>query len=119
MATTATSNTAIVHELIDAINAHDVARMRERWTPETVERFPDVTCTGQQEIGDYFQALFDAFPDVRMQIMATAEEGETVFMRWRATGTHTGGPFQGIGVTGKAIEIDGSDHFTIRDGKIV
>jgi steroid delta-isomerase-like uncharacterized protein len=119
MATAATSNTSIVHELIDAINAHDLARMRARWTAETVERFPDATCTGAQEIGDYFQALFDAVPDVRMRIVATAEEGETVFMRWQATGHHTGGPFKGINPTGKAIELDGVDQFTIRDGMIV
>src|SRR4051812_31133985 len=118
MATAETSNTSIVRELIDAINAHDVPRMKERWTAETVERFPDATCTGPQEIGDYFQALFDAFPDVRMRIVETAEQGETVFMRWQATGHHTGGPFKGINTTGKAIELDGEDHFTIRDGKI-
>src|SRR3954469_12455922 len=94
MATAATTNTSIVLELIDAINAHDVARMRERWSAETVETFPDATCTGAQEIGDYFQHLFDAVPDLRMRIVATAEEGETVFLRWEATGTHTGAAFK-------------------------
>ena len=113
------SNLDLVRSTIDAINDHDVTRLRTFWTAETVERFPDRTCTGPDEIGAYFQDLFDAVPDVRMEILGIAENGETVLLHWRATGTHTGGPFAGINVTGKRIEVDGMDQFTVRDDKIV
>lgn len=119
MATTDSSNSALVRTLIDAGNDHDVAAMRTGWTADTVERFPEATCRGADELAAYYQALFDAFPDVHMTIEAMAEEGESVLIRWHLVGTHTGGAFQGIATTGKRVELDGADHFTIRDGKIV
>src|ERR687885_517148 len=112
------SNTDVVLATIDAINAHDTTAAREFWTPTTTERFPDRTCNGADEIAAYFQELFDAMPDVRLEVLATAENGETVFVHWRATGTHTGGPFAGINATGKAVAVDGMDQFTVRDGKV-
>ena len=31
---------------------------------------------------------------------------------------HAGGPDPGLDGTGKRLELDGADHFTVRDGKI-
>lgn len=117
--TTDTSNSALVRTLLGAMNDHDTAAMRAGWTADTVERFPETTCHGADELAAYFQAAFDAFPDLRLSIEAMAEEGDSVFVRWHLTGTHTGGSYQGIAATGKRIELDGTDHFTIRDGKVV
>lgn len=117
-ATGTQTNTEIVRATIDAINAHDIVALRGFWTAATVERFPDQTYHGPDELAAYFQGLFDALPDLRLEILASAENGETVFLHWRATGTHTGGPFIGINPTGKALAVDGMDQFTIRDGKI-
>ena len=41
-----------------------------------------------------------------------------MFARWRLTGTHTGGQFNGIDTTGKSVSLDGMDQFTFRDGKM-
>lgn len=48
-----------------------------------------------------------------------AADGETVFVHWHKTGTFTGAPFQGIGPTGRSIDIRGNDCVTIREGKVV
>ena len=40
-------------------------------------------------------------------------------MRWHLTGTHTGGQWGGIDTTGRRIELDGIDHFVVRDGHVV
>jgi steroid delta-isomerase-like uncharacterized protein len=120
MTETATrSNTELVLAAIDAINAHDAAAVQAFWDAAGVERFPDQVCHGPAEIGAYFQALFDALPDVRLEVAATAEQGDAVFVRWHATGTHTGGQFAGLDATGKTVSVDGMDHFTVRDGRIV
>jgi hypothetical protein len=42
-----------------------------------------------------------------------------VFVHWHMTGTHTGGAFNGIEATGRAVALDGIDHFVMRDGKVV
>jgi steroid delta-isomerase-like uncharacterized protein len=119
MTTSTTSGSTVVRELIDHLNAHDTQAMRALWTDGIVERFPDRTCHGPGEVAAYFDGVFAALPDFRMEILATAENGETVFLHWRATGTHTGAKFQGIAPTGKAVQIDGMDHFVVHDGKVV
>ena len=62
--------------------------------------------------------MFAAVPDWKIQIVGLAEQGEDVFVQWHTTGTHSGS-LLGIAPTGKALAIDGIDHFVLRDGKIV
>jgi predicted ester cyclase len=112
------ANTELVLSLFSAINAHDLDAIRECWAPDGVERFPDATCSGSEEIVAHFDGLFAALPDFHMDVVHTAEEGEAVFARWRLTGTHTGAAFGGIERTGARIELDGIDHFTVGDGRI-
>jgi steroid delta-isomerase-like uncharacterized protein len=102
----------------EVLNTHDVTPLREFWTSDTVERFPDRTCHGGQEIEQYFQETFAALPDFHMEVVSVVESGDDVFVHWHLTGTHQG-PMQGIEPTGKRVEIDGMDHFVIRDGRVL
>lgn len=119
MTTPTQTNTDIVRAGVDAINRHDIAELRTHWAPGVTERFPDATCNGPDEIAAYFQGIFDAIPDLHIEIVASAAEGDSVFIRHVISGTHTGGPFKGVAPTGKRIEVPGMDHFVVRDGKIV
>lgn len=74
--------------------------VKQLWTGETVERFPDRTCRGADEIAGYFEDAFRAIPDFHL------------------TGIHRG-PLLGIEATGRKLSIDGMDHFTFRDGVVV
>jgi ketosteroid isomerase-like protein len=118
MATTTSSNSELVRRTLDALNRGDLPALREFWTAETVERFPDRTCRGVDEITAYFEEALGAISGWHMELLAIAEQGEDVFVQWHLTGTHTG-PIQGIEPTGKPVAIDGIDHFVIRDGKVV
>jgi len=71
-------------------------------------------CHGHDEIGRYFQEVFDAIPDLHVEPVAFAAEEDSVFMRSILSGTHTGGPFKGIAPTGKHVNIPAIDHFTVR-----
>jgi steroid delta-isomerase-like uncharacterized protein len=108
----------LIRWAFDVLNTHDVEPLRGYWTDGTVEHFPDRTCRGSDEIADYFNSAFAAVPDLTFEIVAIAGEGEHVFVQWHMRGTHAG-TLLGIGPTGKALSIDGIDHFVIRDGKIV
>ena len=108
----------IVRWTFEAIDAHDVAALRTMWTDATVERFPSVTVHGGDGMAAYFETLFAALPDLRMRVVALAENGDDVFVHWHLTGTHTGAPFEGIDATGRAVAIDGMDHLVVRDGTI-
>ena len=115
---TGASNGDLVRWSFSKINEHDVEALKQFWTPQTAERFPDKSLTGADEIAAYFNDVFAAFEGFRIEIEALAEDGDDVFVRWRMTGRHTG-PFTGIEATGKELEVDGIDHFVIRDEKVV
>jgi steroid delta-isomerase-like uncharacterized protein len=102
----------------DCLNSHDTTPLLPFWTDETVERFPDETCRGAEAIAGYFARVWKGVADFRMEIRALVEQGDHVFVHWHLTGTHTG-PFNGIEATGRAIALDGMDHFVLRDGRVL
>lgn len=112
------SNAELVRWAFERLNQRDVPALKQLWTDATVERFPDKTCTGPEDIATYFEDALAAVPDWRMEIVGLAEQGDDVFVQWHLTGTHAG-PLLGIDPTGKPLAIDGIDHFVIRDGKVV
>ncbi len=124
MATTTTtpptqaSNAEVIRWSFDRLNANDVDSLKQVWGPETVERFPDRTCRGSEELAAYFEEALAAIPDWRIEITSLVEHGDDVFVHWHLTGTHEG-TLLGIEGTGKPLAIDGMDHFVVRDGKVV
>jgi predicted ester cyclase len=124
MAVTAPPATSTNSELIawsfDVLNTRDVTPLKqELWTAETWERFPTRTRRGPDDIAEEFEAGFRALPDFAIAIVAMAEQGDEVFVRWRITGTHSGAPWEGIAPSGRRVELDGTDHMTLRDRKLV
>ena len=112
------TNAELIRWAFEMLNEHDVTPLKQFWGADTVERFPERTCRGGEEIAGYFEDTFRAIPDFHMEIVAIAEQNEDVFVHWHLTGTHQG-PIQGIQATGKKVEVDGIDHFVIRDGKVI
>jgi predicted ester cyclase len=69
---------------------------------------------------EYFTALFTAFPDFRYEVLALVANREQAAIRWRATGTFTGGPFTGFLPNGATLEAEGCDLLRVdADGLIV
>ena len=112
------SSAELVRWIFDAVNRRDITALRQIWTADTVVRFPDRTCRGADEVAAYFEEAFAAIPDWDMEVLSVAEAGEDVFAHWRLRGTHDG-PLVGVDATGKPLDIDGMDHFVVRDGKLV
>jgi|tagenome__1003787_1003787.scaffolds.fasta_scaffold19963254_1 steroid delta-isomerase-like uncharacterized protein len=112
------SNGELIRWAFDQLNRRDVSALRRFWDADTVERFPDRTCRGTDEIAAYFEDAFAALPDWRMEIISLAEQGDDVFVHWHLEGTHQG-PLLGIEGTGKAVSIDGMDHFVLREGRVI
>jgi ketosteroid isomerase-like protein len=115
---TQASNAELIRWSFDRLNKGDIASLRQVWTAETVERFPDRTCRGTEEIAAYFEDALGAISDWHMEVISVVEQGDDVFVHWHLTGTHTG-PLLGIEPTGKSLSIDGMDHFVLRDGRVV
>ena len=115
---TGVSNAELICWSFEQLNNHDLSGLKQFLTADTVERFPDRTCRGSDEIAAYFEETFAALPDMHIEPISIVEQGDDVFAQWHMTGTHTG-LVQGIEATGKTIALDGMDHFVLRDGKVV
>jgi steroid delta-isomerase-like uncharacterized protein len=65
-----------------------------------------------------FLGLFaTAFPDAKITVEASINEGDTVASRWTMTGTHRG-DFMGVPPTGRQISMKGIDFSRVVDGEI-
>jgi predicted ester cyclase len=114
----AATNGELIRWAFDVLNTRDVSPVRAVWTSATVVRFPTETCVGTDAIAAYFEAAFAALPDFHLEILGLAASGDDVMVRWHLSGTHSGAAWQGIVATGRAIALDGHDHFVLRDGKV-
>jgi steroid delta-isomerase-like uncharacterized protein len=115
---TGVSNGELIRWAFEQLNRRDVSALRRFWDDDTVERFPDRTCRGADEIAAYFEDAFAAIPDWHMRIAGLVEQDDDVFLHWQLTGTHRGA-LLGIEPTGRPLVIDGMDHFVVRDGRVI
>jgi len=72
---------------------------------------------GRDAIRAFFRETFAAFPDFEMTVDRIVADETSAVVQWHATGTFTGGPFQGILPT-RRIELRGVDVMQIADGLI-
>jgi hypothetical protein len=71
---------------------------------------------GQQAIRAFFGELFAAFPDFELTVDRIVADETSAAGQSHATGTFTGGAFQGILPTGRRAEIRGADIMEISGG---
>jgi predicted ester cyclase len=112
------TNTELLRWAFERLNAHDIESLRQCWTDATVEYFPDATCHGRDELAAYFTDKFEAIEGFNLEVIAIVGADDDVLVHWHLTGRHTG-RLLGIAPTGKSIEVDGIDHFVLRDGEVV
>jgi steroid delta-isomerase-like uncharacterized protein len=116
-APTDVSPAELIRWAFDTLNRRDIATLKQMWTDDTLQRFPDRTCRGADEIAEYFEEVLAGLSDLHFDVRDVSEDGENVYVHWHLTATHTG-PLQGFEPTGKRVELDGIDHFVVRDGKV-
>jgi steroid delta-isomerase-like uncharacterized protein len=107
-----------------AWNDHDAAAMGELVTDDIVWEDPSLPepARGPAAVQAFMRDAWVAFPDLRFDEGDDPHlsfAGDKVAWRWRMRGTNTG-PIDppGFAPTGRAIEIDGVDLWTMRDGRI-
>jgi steroid delta-isomerase-like uncharacterized protein len=105
----------------EAVSAHDLDAMEACWEPDAhdvIHGVVDMTAPG--ELRSWFATVFAAVPDLSFEILDVLETGEKAALRWRLTGTFNGtAKFEGLLPNGAAIDLEGVDFLTIRDGLIV
>jgi steroid delta-isomerase-like uncharacterized protein len=104
----------------DAVTARDPEAMAACWHQDGVEDIiPLGVFRGPEGVRALFSELFRAMPDFEYTVTRITADHEVAAAQWRATGTFTGGPFQGFEPTGRRVELRGIDCVDIdEDGKI-
>jgi steroid delta-isomerase-like uncharacterized protein len=107
-----------------AWNDHDAIAMASLVTDDVVWEDPALPepARGVLEVQEFMRASWTGFPDLRFDASERPHrsvEGDQVAWRWRMRGTMTG-PLDppGFAPTGRAMEVDGVDLWTLRDGRI-
>ena len=106
------------HIFEDVLNQRDADAVRSYWADDLVEELPTGIYRGPDEMARYFAETFAALPDFHIEPEEIIGEYDTVFVKWRLTGTFNGHAWQGIEPTGHRIELLGIDCFTFRQGKV-
>ena len=108
-------NKAVVRRFIEAYNKHDLSSIDEFVAPDYVDHTNKVDREGLKQL---FNMAFKAFPDWHETIEDIIAEGDKVWIRVTATGTHTG-EWMGIAPTGKKVTSEMVDIYRIVNGKHV
>jgi steroid delta-isomerase-like uncharacterized protein len=92
------------------------------WTDESVDYFLAAgrEVRGAQALAQWFRDLFAAFPDWKLQIENTVDDGDRqVVVQWRATATFTGAPFLGVEPNGRSVDVRGCDVIRVDENNKV
>jgi steroid delta-isomerase-like uncharacterized protein len=110
----------VARAYFDAVSAQDLDAMAACWAPGGIDHIVPVNreLRAPDELRSFFTQTFTAIPDMRFEVLDVVAARNQAAVRWRATGTFCGGPFEGIEPTGSPIELEGIDLLTVEDGKI-
>ena len=95
----------------------DLAAIDELFAADFVEHQAGIE-PGREGVKGSIRYLRTAFPDLRLTVEATTADGDLVWTRISATGTHSG-PFMGGPATGRRFRIDVIDVVRVVGGRIV
>jgi steroid delta-isomerase-like uncharacterized protein len=108
--------------VLAAIDANDFDAIRASYAPDCELVGPGVVLRSPDEVVGWVKVFTDAFPDLRHEVLAAIDDGETAVAEIRASGTHTApmaSPDGDIPPTGKRFQVDYVDVWRFRDGRIV
>jgi predicted ester cyclase len=113
------ANKALIRRLVEEVqNQHNVAALDEFLAPSFVNYDPLPGFPGTLEgAKQLHRMLFAALPDLQMTIHDQAAEGDKVWTRKTAAGTHQG-ELLSIPATGKQVSWKIIDIMSIRNGRV-
>jgi steroid delta-isomerase-like uncharacterized protein len=131
---------ALIEKHLELLNAGRWQEASEMFSPDVRHHLgnwqagQERIVTGRQALRDNLEDLYRTFPDWKMEILDTAASGESVVVRCKVSGTHSGiatkrmngGFVTGVPATSKRFEFQHihwykiqngliADHFTNRD----
>ncbi len=109
-------NKALVRKVIEAVINNQNLDLLDDLSAQ--DYFDHTHQLGLEGVKRFMNMIFEAFPDWHETIEDIVAEGDKVWVRAEATGTHTG-EYRGIAPTGKKVTGTGVNIYRIVDGKFV
>ena len=109
-------NKAIILGLYEADNKKDLSILDKVISPDFYD--PSFNLRGAEEYKQFELAFFKGFPDWIETIEDVIAEGDKVWVRFTATGTHMG-KWLGLAPTGKKVIVKAVQMWRIDNGKVV
>jgi predicted ester cyclase len=112
------ANIATFRRAIDeGWNQGNLEAIDELFAPDFVEHQAGIA-PGRDGVKASIQILRTAFPDLHLTVEDVIAEGDKVWLRLAATGTHSG-PFMGSAATGHGMKSTVIDIARIVDGRLI
>lgn len=112
---------------IRALAADAFARFNDRddhdaffdaYHPDVVLHGYPAGLQGHDGLRAFHEALWEAFPDVRLTVEDLVVESDRAALRYRLQGTH-GGPYLGVAPTGLRFDVEGLTLLRVAEGRVV
>ncbi|MDT3436116.1 ester cyclase [Haloarcula sp. 1CSR25-25] len=117
MSTTESSNADTVRRYLRAFNERDLETLDDILADDVVEHGIHETLHGPEDVIEFLESHFERFPDYAGTTHAMITEGDTVAVRYSATGTHKG-EYLDVEPTGHEVEWTGMAMYRLTDEKI-
>lgn len=104
-----------------AMQAGDVSALASLCSPDCVLNDIGITLRGPEQVGQYMQAFFTAFPDMSVEVRRLIVDGPAVAAEVRFKGTQTGPlvmPTGEVPASGKTMDMEAADFISVEDGHI-
>ena len=86
----------MIDRLVDAINEHDLARLTACFAPSfsmVWPAHPARSFTGRDGVRGNWEAIFQAYPDIRAKVTTSTQRGQEIWGEWEFKGdSPNGGP---------------------------
>lgn len=107
-----------IERAIKAFNDHDVDRLMDQMAEDATFTDPLEADVSGAELREYTVELFEAFPDLRLEVKRVISSDEGVLaIECDYLGTHEG-PLEGIPPTGNSVVVPGVTVFDVSDDGI-
>ena len=115
-------NADLVQRAWSSFENGDYSNFAEYLSEDVTFTMPGAELHGLEEMEQMVRGWWTAFPDLRHEITAYVEDGDTFACQLTMRGTHTGplvSPDGEVPATGRSITFQSCDYIRIRGGKIV
>jgi steroid delta-isomerase-like uncharacterized protein len=119
ISTTEQRNLDTMAAVVPYWNRHDVAGILSHYDDEITwhDMAMGRTHRGKAEVGAVLRAIFDAVPDLRLDLTTRVPHGDSVAEEYTLTGTHLGTLF-GVPATGRRLRIQAVSFVRMRNGRL-